>query len=53
MKIITGIFFGIAAIINLILAVIAISFQISVIHLFLAILYASSAICMLMAAKGE
>ena len=53
MKIISGIFFGVAAIINLILAVIAISFQTSVIHLLLAILYASSAVCMLIAAKGE
>ena len=61
MKIISGIFFGVAAIINLILAVIAISFQMSVIHLLIAILYAlliailyaSSAVCMLIAAKGE
>ena len=41
MKIVAGIFFGVAAIINLILAVIAISFQMSVIHLLIAILYAS------------
>lgn len=53
MKIIAGFFFGVAAIINLILAVIAISFQTSVIHLLLAILYALSAVCMLIAAKGE
>ena len=53
MKIIAGIFFGDAAIINLILAVIKCSFQISVIHLLTAILYALLAICMLIAVKGE
>lgn len=53
MKIVTGIFLGVAAIINLILAVIAISFPMTVIHLLIAILYASSSVCMLIAAKGE
>ena len=38
MKIVTGFFFGVVAILNLILTVIANSFQISVIHLLLAIL---------------
>lgn len=52
MKICAGIFFG-GAILNLILAVIINSFQMSVIHLLIAILYASSAVCMLIAAKGE
>ena len=52
MKIITGVFFG-GAILNLILAVIKCSFQISVIHLLTAILYALLAICMLIAVKGE
>ena len=53
MKIVAGIFFGIASSINLISAVIANSFQISVMHLLIAILYATSAVCMLLAAKGE
>lgn len=53
MKIVAGIFYGVAVILNLILAVIANSFQISVIHLLIAILYALLAICMLIAVKGE
>lgn len=53
MKIVAGIFYGVAVIINLIVAVIANSIQISVIHLLIAILYASAAICMFIAEKGE
>ena len=47
-----GIFFG-SAIINLILTVFTTSFQASVIHLLLAILYALFAIFMLIAAKEK
>lgn len=53
MKKVAGILFAVAAIINLILAPFAISLQMSVIHLLNAILYATSAVCMLLAAKGE
>ena len=52
MKISARIFFG-GAILNLILAVIMNSFQMSVIHLLLAIFNVLLTICILIAAKGE
>lgn len=52
MKICAGFFFG-GAILNLILVVIINSFQMSVIHLLVAIFNVLLTICILIAAKGE